>query len=68
MNGTTIVSPENTYIDVVVQLGRDRIIEPFTYRSAARSKLGTIVTSGPIAFWKGRWTSNLGQRSGRFST
>ena len=29
-NGTTIVSPENTYIDPQVQLGADTIIEPFT--------------------------------------
>lgn len=31
VNGTTIVSPENTYIDPQVRLGADTVIEPFTY-------------------------------------
>lgn len=35
VNGTTIVSPENTFIDLQARLGTDTIIEPFTYISGA---------------------------------
>ena len=31
VNGTTIVSPENTFIDPQAQIGADTVIEPFTY-------------------------------------
>ena len=35
VNGTTIVSPENTFIDPQVQIGPDTVIEPFTHISGA---------------------------------
>lgn len=35
VNGTTIVSPENTFIDPQVQIGADTVIEPFTFISGA---------------------------------
>ena len=35
INGTTIVSPENTFIDPQVQIGVDTVIEPFTHISGS---------------------------------
>lgn len=51
-NGTTIVSPENTYIDPQVQLGADTIIEPFTSITGAVT-VGDNCHIGPHAVIEG---------------
>jgi bifunctional UDP-N-acetylglucosamine pyrophosphorylase/glucosamine-1-phosphate N-acetyltransferase len=52
VNGTTIVSPEQTFIDPQVQIGADTVIEPFTHISGA-VVIGDNCQIGPHAVLKG---------------
>lgn len=52
VNGTTIVVPEQTFIDPQVQLGADTIIEPFTHISGA-VVIGDNCRIGPHAVLQG---------------
>lgn len=52
VNGTTIVSPENTYIDPQVKLGADTVIEPFTSITGAVT-IGDNCHIGPHAVIEG---------------
>lgn len=48
-NGVTIVDPDNTWIDARAQIGRDTVIEPFTYIHG-EVKIGNNCRIGPFAF------------------
>lgn len=48
-NGVTIVDPDNTWIDARAQIGRDTVIEPFTYIHG-EVKIGSNCRIGPFAF------------------
>ncbi len=48
-NGVTIVDPDNTWIDAKAQIGRDTVIEPFTYIHG-EVKIGTDCRIGPFAY------------------
>ncbi|WP_040593930.1 bifunctional UDP-N-acetylglucosamine diphosphorylase/glucosamine-1-phosphate N-acetyltransferase GlmU [Schlesneria paludicola] len=52
VNGTTIVSPENTFIDPQVKLGADTVIEPFSFISGA-VVIGDNCHIGPNAVIEG---------------
>lgn len=52
VEGTTIVSPENTFIDPQVKIGADTIIEPFTHISGA-VVIGDNCRVGPHAVIQG---------------
>ena len=52
VNGTTIVAPEQTFIDPQVQLGADTVIEPFTHISGA-VVIGENCHIGPHAVIQG---------------
>ena len=52
VNGSTIVSPENTFIDPQVQIGTDTVIQPFTYISGA-VVIGDNCFIGPHAALEG---------------
>ena len=52
VNGTTIVSPENTFIDPQVKLGADTVVEPFSYISGA-VVIGDNCHIGPHAVIEG---------------
>ena len=47
-NGVTIVDPDNTWIDARAQIGRDTVIEPFTYIHG-EVKIGQDCRVGPFA-------------------
>ena len=47
-NGVTIVDPDNTWIDVRAEIGRDTVIEPFTYIHGV-VKIGQNCRIGPFA-------------------
>ncbi|MFA5554764.1 MAG: NTP transferase domain-containing protein [Phycisphaerae bacterium] len=49
ISGVTIVDPNNTWIDVRVQIGQDTIIEPFSYIQG-RVKIGKACRIGPFAY------------------
>ena len=49
--GVTIVDPETTWIDNRAQIGRDTIIEPFTYISG-QVIIGSECRIGPFACLK----------------
>ncbi|MGE5576174.1 MAG: bifunctional UDP-N-acetylglucosamine diphosphorylase/glucosamine-1-phosphate N-acetyltransferase GlmU [Syntrophothermus sp.] len=44
--GVTIVDPDNTYIDLDVEVGRDAVIYPFTFLEG-RTKVGSLCRIGP---------------------
>jgi bifunctional UDP-N-acetylglucosamine pyrophosphorylase/glucosamine-1-phosphate N-acetyltransferase len=48
-DGVTIVDPDNTWIDARAQIGRDTVIEPFTYIHG-EVKIGQGCRIGPFAF------------------
>ena len=48
-NGVTIVDPDNTWIDIRAQIGRDTVIEPFTYIHG-EVKIGQNCRIGPFAY------------------
>jgi len=48
-NGVTIVDPDNTWIDIRAQIGRDTVIEPFTYIHG-EVKIGQGCRIGPFAY------------------
>jgi bifunctional UDP-N-acetylglucosamine pyrophosphorylase/glucosamine-1-phosphate N-acetyltransferase len=48
-HGVTIVDPDNTWIDARAQIGRDTVIEPFTYIHG-EVKIGGGCRIGPFAF------------------
>ncbi len=48
-NGVTIVDPDNTWIDARAQIGRDTVIEPFTYIHG-EVKIGDNCRIGPFAY------------------
>jgi bifunctional UDP-N-acetylglucosamine pyrophosphorylase/glucosamine-1-phosphate N-acetyltransferase len=48
-NGVTIVDPDNTWIDIRAQIGRDTVIEPFTYIHG-EVKIGKHCRVGPFAY------------------
>jgi bifunctional UDP-N-acetylglucosamine pyrophosphorylase/glucosamine-1-phosphate N-acetyltransferase len=48
-NGVTIVDPGNTWIDIRAQIGRDTVIEPFTYIHG-EVKIGQGCRVGPFAY------------------
>jgi bifunctional UDP-N-acetylglucosamine pyrophosphorylase/glucosamine-1-phosphate N-acetyltransferase len=52
VNGTTIVVPEQTFIDPQVQIGADTVIEPFTHISGA-VVIGDNCRIGPHAVLRG---------------
>ena len=52
VNGTTIVVPEQTFIDPQVQIGADTVIEPFTHISGAVA-IGDNCRIGPHAVLEG---------------
>ena len=52
VNGTTIVVPEQTFIDPQVRIGVDTIIEPFTHISGA-VVIGDNCRIGPHAVLEG---------------
>ncbi len=52
VNGTTIVSPDQTFIDPQVEMGTDTIIEPFTHISGA-VVIGNNCRIGPHAVIEG---------------
>jgi len=47
--GVTIVDPDNTWIDIRAQIGRDTVIEPFTYIHG-EVKIGQNCRIGPFAY------------------
>ena len=59
VNGTTIVSPENTFIDPQVSIGADTVIEPFTHISGAVT-IGDNCRIGPHAVIEGPLTVSAG--------
>ena len=71
VNGTTIVSPENTFIDPQVQLGIDTVIEPFTYISGAvvigdNCHIGPhAVLDGPLNIASGTTITPFERRTGK---
>lgn len=48
-NGVTIVDPDNTWIDIRAKIGRDTVIEPFTYIHG-EVKIGKHCRVGPFAY------------------
>ncbi|MHC4461751.1 MAG: bifunctional UDP-N-acetylglucosamine diphosphorylase/glucosamine-1-phosphate N-acetyltransferase GlmU [Planctomycetota bacterium] len=48
-NGVTIVDPDNTWIDIRAQIGRDTVIEPFTYIHGDVT-IGQCCRIGPFAY------------------
>jgi bifunctional UDP-N-acetylglucosamine pyrophosphorylase/glucosamine-1-phosphate N-acetyltransferase len=48
-HGVTIVDPDNTWIDIRAQIGRDTVIEPFTYIHG-EVKIGQGCRVGPFAY------------------
>lgn len=50
-SGVTVVDPENTWIDSRAQIGKDSVIEPFTYIHGA-VKIGRDCRVGPFAYLK----------------
>jgi bifunctional UDP-N-acetylglucosamine pyrophosphorylase/glucosamine-1-phosphate N-acetyltransferase len=48
-NGVTIVDPDNTWIDARAQIGRDTVIEPFTYIHG-EVQIGKACRIGPFAY------------------
>ena len=48
-NGVTIVDPDNTWIDIRAEIGRDTVIEPFTYIHG-EVKIGEGCRVGPFAY------------------
>jgi len=48
--GVTIIDPENTWVDSRAQIGKDTVIEPFTYIGNAKVGVGCRV--GPFAYLK----------------
>lgn len=48
-NGTTIVDPDNTWIDIRAKIGQDTVIEPFTYIHGD-VKIGRSCRIGPFAY------------------
>jgi len=48
-NGVTIVDPDNTWIDARAQIGRDTVIEPFTYIHG-EVEIGKACRIGPFAY------------------
>lgn len=65
VNGTTIVSPENTYIDPQVKLGADTVIEPFTSITGAVT-IGDNCHIGPHAVIEGPLSIAAGTVVGPF--
>jgi bifunctional UDP-N-acetylglucosamine pyrophosphorylase/glucosamine-1-phosphate N-acetyltransferase len=65
VNGTTIVVPEQTFIDPQVQLGADTIIEPFTHISGA-VVIGDNCRIGPHAVLQGPLQIPAGTTIGPF--
>lgn len=65
INGTTIVSPENTFIDPQVQIGTDTVIEPFTYISG-KVVIGNDCHIGPNAVIEGPLEIGSGSRVAPF--
>ncbi len=71
VNGTTIVSPENTFIDPQVQIGADTVIEPFSHISGAvvigdNCRIGPhAVITGPIQLGSGTIVSPFQHISGK---
>ena len=59
VNGTTIVVPEQTFIDPQVRIGTDTIIEPFTHISGA-VVIGDNCRIGPHAVLEGPLTIESG--------
>lgn len=59
VNGTTIVVPEQTFIDPQVRIGTDTIIEPFTQISGA-VVIGDNCRIGPHAVLEGPLTIESG--------
>jgi bifunctional UDP-N-acetylglucosamine pyrophosphorylase/glucosamine-1-phosphate N-acetyltransferase len=49
LEGVTIVSPVNTWIDAQVRIGRDTIIEPFTY-IRGEVEIGNSCRVGPFVY------------------
>jgi bifunctional UDP-N-acetylglucosamine pyrophosphorylase/glucosamine-1-phosphate N-acetyltransferase len=65
VNGTTIVSPENTFIDPQVRIGADTVIEPFTHISGA-VEIGDNCHIGPNSVLEGPLTLASGTKVGPF--
>ena len=65
VNGTTIVMPEQTFIDPQVQIGADTVIEPFTHISGP-VVIGDNCHIGPNAVVEGPLTVSAGTIVGAF--
>lgn len=67
VNGTTIVVPEQTFIDPQVKIGADTVIEPFTHISGA-VVIGDNCHIGPNAIIQGPLTIASGTRVAPFQS
>lgn len=65
INGTTIVCPEQTFIDPQVQIGTDTVIEPFTHISGS-VVIGDQCRIGPHAVIQGPLELGSGSTVGPF--